>query len=188
MTRPPFPAARTFITLIAVTASVLVGSVPAWAPEVGKPPAPGYPPCTKVGDDGPDTLRGTRKRDVICADEGPDKVYGRQGPDWLFGGPGVDQLWGGPGDDQLRGWELNDKLYGDEGDDLLNGELGNDVIVGGPGKDEFIGSSGNDCFYAVDGEPGDILKGMKGIDHYEADEGDVIQGSTEGPADCYGPA
>ena len=175
---------RTVATLIGVAGSILL-ALPAYAPEVGKPPAPGYPNCTKVGDDGPNTIRGTNKRDVICADEGNDVVYGKGGNDWLFGGPGVNKLFGGPGDDQLRGWELKDQLYGEEGDDLLNGELGNDLIVGGPGKDEFIGSSGDDCFYAIDGESTDVLKGMIGHDRYQADEGDEITGSTETEAKCW---
>jgi hypothetical protein len=69
----------------------------------------------------------------------------------------------------------------------MNGEPGNDIIVGGPGKDTFLGAEGNDCFFAIDGEV-DVLKGMKGRDNHESDPDDVIKGSTEGPADCYGPA
>ena len=171
----------------AVAASVLVGGSPAWAPEVGKPPAPGYPPCTKVGDDGNDVIRGTRKRDVICADEGNDRVYGRGGNDFLFGGPGRDKLYGGAGDDEFHGWTSRDRLFGDEGDDLINGEIGNDIVVGGPGTDEFLGAEGDDCFFAIDGER-DVLKGHNGRDTYEADPNDDVQGSTEAAGDCYAPA
>ena len=171
-------------TLVGVVGSIYI-ALPAYAPVVGKPPAPGYPNCTKVGDDGPNTIRGTKKRDVICADEGNDRVYGLEGNDWLFGGPGKDKLYGGPGDDKLRGWELKDELYGEEGNDFLNGELGNDLIVGGPGKDEFLGSSGDDCMYALDGEGGDVLKGMIGRDSYQADADDEITGSTEDEVACW---
>ena len=167
-------------------ATILLTTLPAWAPTVGSPPAPGYPPCTKVGDDGRDVLRGTKKRDVICADEGNDLVYGRGGPDALFGGPGRDEMHGGSGNDDLRGWQHVDRLYGDAGDDWLNGEPGNDIEVGGPGRDDLLGAAGNDCFFAVDGEV-DELKGMKGVDNHESDPDDQINGSTEGQADCYGP-
>ena len=178
---------RVIVVAATVVGSIVVGALPSWAPTVGQPPAPGYPPCTKVGDDGRDVIRGTKKRDVICADEGNDVVYGRGGADWLFGGPGRDKLYGGAGNDKIRGWQHKDRIFGDEGNDWLNGEPGNDIIVGGPGRDEFLGAAGNDCFYAIDGEV-DELKGMKGRDNHESDPDDQINGSTEGPADCYGPA
>lgn len=161
---------------------------PAWAPQVGQPPAPGYPPCTKVGDDGPDVIRGTKKRDVICPDEGRDVVYGLGGNDVLFGGDGNDRLYGGPGDDEFHSWRGADRLYGEEGNDHINGEIGDDILVGGPGRDVLIGASENDCLFALDGESGDKLKGNLGHDQYEADDGDIIDGSNEQAADCYGPA
>ncbi len=178
---------RTFLISLTVAASLLLGALPSWAPTVGQPPAPGYPPCTKVGDDGNDVIRGTKKRDVICADEGNDRVYGRAGNDWLFGGNGRDKFYGGAGDDRFNTWRGRDRLFGDEGNDKMNGEIGNDILVGGPGRDEFLGAEGNDCFYAIDGEV-DELQGMKGVDNHESDPDDQINGSTEGPADCYGPA
>jgi hypothetical protein len=38
--------APAFLATLAVAGSVLVSAGPAWAPQVGQPPAPGYPPCT----------------------------------------------------------------------------------------------------------------------------------------------
>jgi len=177
-----------FLTLtVGLLGLFLVGQPEAWAPTVGKPPAPGYPPCTKVGDDGPDVIKGTKHRDVICADEGNDIVYGRGGNDVLFGGPGVDHLYGGPGDDEFHAWLQRDFLFGEEGNDHMNGEVGNDVLVGGPGRDVLIGAGEDDCLVAVDGEV-DILKGNQGSDRYEADPIDEVDGSNENAADCYAKA
>jgi Ca2+-binding RTX toxin-like protein len=182
---------RRLIRLLAITALVagsqLLGVTPSWAPTVGQPPAPGYPPCTKVGNDAANVIRGTKKRDVICADEGNDRVYGLGGNDVLFGGPGIDRLYGGPGDDEFHAWLHRDYLFGEEGNDHLNGEIGNDVLVGGPGRDVLVGASEDDCMVAADGEV-DKLKGNLGIDRYEADDIDVIDGSNENAADCYAKA
>ena len=177
-----------FLTLtVGLLGLFLVGQPEAWAPTVGQPPAPGYPPCTKVGDDGPDVIKGTKKRDVICPDEGNDIVYGRGGNDVLFGGNGADRLYGGPGDDEFHSWRGNDRLFGEEGNDRLNGEIGNDIIVGGPGRDVLIGADQDDCLVAIDGEV-DTLKGNQGSDRYEADPIDDVDGSNENAADCYAKA
>jgi Ca2+-binding RTX toxin-like protein len=175
------------LAAFSVVASLLIGTTPSWAPVVGQPPAPGYPPCTKVGDDGPDVLKGTKRRDVICPDEGNDIVYGRRGNDVLFGGDGVDRLFGGPGDDEFHSWRGNDRLFGETGNDHINGEIGNDIVVGGPGRDVLIGASENDCLVAEDGER-DRLKGNLGVDRYEADNIDVIDGSNENRANCFARA
>jgi Ca2+-binding RTX toxin-like protein len=176
---------RRSLTLIAGLVALMFVSQPAaWAPTVGKPPAPGYPPCTKVGDDGPDVIKGTKRRDVICPDEGNDVVYGRGGNDVIFGGNGVDRLFGGPGDDEFHAWRGNDKVFGEEGNDWVNGEIGNDLVVGGPGRDVLWGASENDCLVATDGEV-DRVKGNVGHDTYEADDIDVIDGSNESKADCW---
>jgi Ca2+-binding RTX toxin-like protein len=178
---------RFLAVAVGLVALLVLGQPEAWAPTVGQPPAPGYPPCTKVGDDGPDVIKGTKRRDVICADEGNDIVYGRRGNDVLFGGNGVDRFYGGPGDDEMHTWQGNDRLFGEEGNDHLNGEIGSDIIVGGPGRDVLIGASQDDCLVAADGEV-DKLKGNLGNDRYEADDNDVIDGSNENKADCYAKA
>ncbi|HEX2025107.1 MAG TPA: calcium-binding protein [Actinomycetota bacterium] len=176
---------RLVLSTVAVTSLLVIGASSAPAdPVVGKPPAPGYPPCTHVGDDGPDVIKGTKKRDVICPDEGNDVIYGRGGNDVLMGGLGTDRLYGGPGDDEFHAWKGNDKLFGEEGNDRLNGEIGNDLLVGGPGRDVLIGASEDDCLVATDGEV-DRLKGNLGHDRYEADDNDVIDGSNESKADCW---
>lgn len=178
---------RTAVAALTVAGSLVFGALPAPAPTVGQPPAPGYPPCTKVGDDGRDVIRGTRHRDVICPDEGNDVVYGRGGNDVIFGGNGVDRLYGGPGKDEFHAWQGNDRVFGEEGNDQLNGEIGNDILVGGPGRDVLIGASQDDCLVATDGEV-DRLKGNLGADQYEADDIDIIDGSNENRADCYAHA
>jgi Ca2+-binding RTX toxin-like protein len=179
---------RAWLVMTSVVLTVLVvGQPEAWAPQVGKPPAPGYPPCTKVGNDAANVIRGTRRRDVICADEGNDRVYGLGGNDVLFGGPGVDRIYGGTGDDEVHAWLDRDYVFGEEGNDHLNGEIGNDIIVGGPGRDVLIGASQDDCLVAADGER-DKLKGNLGADRYEADDIDIVDGSNENAADCYAKA
>jgi len=183
------------LVALGVLTSVLAAGFPAYGdPVVGQPPAPGHPKCTIVGDDRPNVIRGTNKRDVICPDEGNDVIYGRGGNDYILGGLGRDKLYGGDGNDTFRAWGGKDRVFGENGDDRLNGEIGNDILVGGPGSDKFIGASGNDCMFAVDAtveNPAgdkDDLSGNKGHDRYEADENDLIRGSTESKADCYGPA
>jgi hypothetical protein len=54
-----------------------------------------------VDDDGDDVIKGTKKRDVICADEG-NVIYGLGGNDVLFGGPGQEDVYGGKGTDEAR--------------------------------------------------------------------------------------
>jgi Ca2+-binding RTX toxin-like protein len=174
----------------AVTAALVGSLVAAWtsparAPQAGEPPAPGYPPCTKVGDDGDNVLKGTKHRDVICADEGNDVVYGRGGNDVLFGGPGVDRIYGEAGADEIHGWLGQDRIFGDSGSDQLNGEIGDDLVVGGSGADLLIGAEGGDCLVATYGLGNDELKGNLGFDRYEADPGDEVNGSNEQASDCW---
>ena len=93
---------------------------------------------TKIGTDGPDTLRGTN---------GNDNLIGKGGNDNLFGLRGRDQLVGGPGKDNV--------LAGDErrpgrGDKTLVGGPGNDFVLGGKGSDNIVGGEGND-FLVEDG-------------------------------------
>jgi Ca2+-binding RTX toxin-like protein len=182
-------SARALLLLGTLLIAVVGGTGPAWAPTVGQPPAPGYPPCTIVGDKSGratnDVIHGTKRRDVICPDEGNDIVYGHGGPDVLMGGLGTDRLYGGPGKDEFHSWKGPDKLYGEKGDDHLNGEIGNDLVVGGPGKDVLLGASESDCLVALDGEGGDMVRGDKGVDRYEADPNDRIRQSAENEADCW---
>ncbi len=91
--------------------------------------------CTITGTRRDDRLRGTRRRDVICAGGGDDRISGAGGDDAIFGDGGDDRLDGGDGDDTL---------YGDAGDDRLDGGDGNDVLAGGDGDDFLAVGRGAD--------------------------------------------
>jgi hypothetical protein len=82
--------------------------------------------ATIVGTDGPDTLRGTNRDDVIAAKGGRDTVLGLQGDDLVCGGSGNDKLRGQGGDDDLRGGAGNDALAGGGGSNRCRGGAGSD--------------------------------------------------------------
>lgn len=65
--------------------------------------------CTIVGNGRDQLLKGTPKRDVICAMGGNDEIRGRNGHDVLRGGPGRDMVFGGDGNDTLDGGKNSDK-------------------------------------------------------------------------------
>ena len=73
--------------------------------------------ATIVGDQAAESIRGTRRADVIVANNGQDRVHGRGGRDRICGGKGRDRLNGG------------------RGRDLLIGGGGKDALRGGPGRD-----------------------------------------------------
>jgi hypothetical protein len=50
---------------------------------------------TRIGSDGPDTLRGTNKADNLVGLDGNDRLFSLAGRDALLGGPGKDAVWGG---------------------------------------------------------------------------------------------
>jgi len=84
-------------------------------------PKPDHTPdCTITGTKGTDNLRGTERRDVICAKGGDDTVIALGGNDIVRGGNGNDGA---------------DELYGGRGRDVLVGGDGKDKLVGGPGND-----------------------------------------------------
>ena len=85
--------------------------------------------ATIGGDDGPDKIRGTRRRDVIDANGGRDVVRGRGGNDVICGGKGPDKLLGGKG---------RDRLFGGKGSDTLRGGPGRDRLRGGPGRNLLV--------------------------------------------------
>ncbi len=93
---------------------------------------------TLVGNDGRNTLTGTRFDDTI---------EGREGRDTLNGGAG------------------NDRLEGGGGDDTLVGGSGNDLMIGGAGADIQTGGAGEDVFRDVDS--GDRLFGGRDADRVE---------------------
>jgi Tol biopolymer transport system component len=85
--------------------------------------------ATIVGSDGPEKIKGTKRRDVIVANGGNDKLSGLAGNDVICGGSGKDKLNGGKG---------NDKLLGQAGKDTLKGGAGKDKLKGGAGKDKQV--------------------------------------------------
>ncbi len=116
--------------------SVTVALTGALTPVSGAHAAP--PTCdgkraTIVGTEGRDTIRGSRRDDVIVALAGRDVIDGRGGDDVVCGGAGYDRIHGGGGDDRILG--QGDGCYWDEGcfyfGDDLSGGAGNDTIIGG---------------------------------------------------------
>jgi Tol biopolymer transport system component len=72
------------------------------------------------GNDKPNVLRGTAKRDCIYGRGAGDTIHGLRGGDPV--------LRGGPGADKLYGWQGRDGLYSVDGE--------RDLVRGGPGGDE----------------------------------------------------
>ena len=71
---------------------------------------------TKIGTDGPDTLRGTNGADNLLGKGGNDVLFALAGDDNLLGGPGKDILFGGSraepsGDKNLVGGDGNDPCW-----------------------------------------------------------------------------
>jgi hypothetical protein len=81
---------------------------------------------TMVGTQDPNRLFGNRRRDVILARGGRDRIRGGRSSDTLCAGAGPDLAFGGGGRD------------------LLLGGAGPDRLVGGPGRDRLIGGPGVD--------------------------------------------
>ena len=121
-------------------------------PSGGTGPAgggPGVPRCagrrvTIVGTGHRDTLRGTRRADVILALGGNDRIRAGRGNDLVCGGAGNDSITGQSGRDRLLGGAGNDRLSGGAGKDSLLGGTGNDRLTGGGARDHCLGGSGRD--------------------------------------------
>jgi Ca2+-binding RTX toxin-like protein len=129
---------------------------------------------TRIGTEGPDTLRGTNgadtlmglgSNDVLFALGGNnDNLVGGKGKDWLaggnelrpgggdknlVGGPGNDGVQGGIGSDNALGGSGNDQVHGDNGSDSVSGGEGRDFVDGARGADRMLGGGGGD--FLVDG-------------------------------------
>jgi Ca2+-binding RTX toxin-like protein len=128
---------------------------------------------TKIGTNGPDTLRGTNEadnllgrggNDVLFGLGGSDNLLGEEGRDWLaggderfpgggdknlVGGPGNDGVQGGLGSDNALGGSGNDFVHGDNGSDSVSGGEGRDFVDGAKGADRMLGGGGGD--FLVDG-------------------------------------
>ena len=132
---------RILLVLAAMALALLLASGVAWA-------------VTKIGTDGPDTLRGTHGDDNLIGMGGNDRLFSLNGRDTLLGGPGKDYVISG-----------NEQRSGG-GDKNLLGGPGNDIVLGGWGSDKVVGGEGNDLL--ADGRPRDvaldIVSGEAGTD------------------------
>jgi Ca2+-binding RTX toxin-like protein len=140
---------------------------------------------TKVGTDGPDTLRGTNGADNLIGKGGNDKLIALRGRDNLIGGPGKDFVIGySRGDKNLVGGSGNDAVIGSKGSDNILGQEGNDFLAGDPAReawyDNISGGDGNDVFFTVN-QPGgkDVVVCAGGFDRVFADRKDVLTPDCE---------
>jgi Ca2+-binding RTX toxin-like protein len=75
------------------------------------------------------------------------KINGNNGDNTLVGTRFADKIKGNDGDDTIRGKGGDDKLKGGADNDVIFGNKGNDKIFGGSGDDDLTGGSGRDGFY-----------------------------------------
>ena len=100
--------------------------------------------ATLLGTPLGETIRGTRRRDVIVALGGNDTIRGRGKRDVICGLGGRDRIFGNRGNDIVRGGKRRDQLFGGKGRDRLFGGPGRDRLFGGPGRDRCRGGAGRD--------------------------------------------
>ena len=167
---------RTIVLLATMALTLLVASGVALA-------------VTRIGTDGPDTLRGTKGDDNLLGKGGNDDLYALNGRDTLLGGPGKDVIvnkprgWAG-GDKILLGGPGNDVVVGGRGSDNTSGDAGNDLLIDGPLResslDKDVGGEGNDVFL-VDNVPAvkDIATCGGGFDRTLADREDLVAPDCE---------
>jgi Ca2+-binding RTX toxin-like protein len=72
-----------------------------------------------TGNDGENSIAGTRYDDTMTGNAGKDTLSGGLGNDVLEGGAGADSLLGGGGNDVFLGFEAGDRVRGDAGEDTL---------------------------------------------------------------------
>jgi len=172
---------RTILLLATMALTLLVASGVALA-------------VTKIGTDGPDTLRGTNGADNLLGKGGNDKLFGLGGRDNLLGGSGKDIVLGGNergaggGDKNLVGGSGNDAVIGALGADNIVGEEGNDLVADGPNRefstDKLSAGDGNDVV-GVFNDPAfrDIVTCGDGFDWVFADKKDEVAPDCERVAD-----
>ena len=168
---------RTILLLATMSLTLLVASGVALA-------------VTKIGTNGPDTLRGTNKADSLLGRSANDILLALAGNDNLLGGPGKDIVYGGDenrqsgGDKNMVGGSGNDSVIGGRGSDIVLGEEGNDLVVDGPDRefatDNVSGGDGNDVVAAVN-RPAfvDIVSCGEGLDRVIVDRKDVLAPDCE---------
>ena len=176
---------RTIVLLATMTLTLLVASGVALA-------------VTRIGTDGPDTLRGTKGNDNLIGKGANDTLLSLAGDDTLLGGPGKDVVNGGSlaqplaGNKNLVGGEGNDAVQGGLGSDNVLGGEGNDYLFGGefdtpPVKDTLSGAEGNDVIDVLNKPAGkDVVTCGSGFDRVLADRADAVAPNCEkvliGPA------
>src|SRR5919106_6609565 len=141
---------------------------------------------TRIGTDGPDTLRGTKGDDNLIGKGGNDILLSLAGDDTLLGGPGKDVVNGGNLAEPFAG---NKNLVGGEGNDAVQGGLGSDNVLGGEGNDFMLGGefeppavkdtlSGGESNEVIDvlNKPAgkDVVSCGSGLDRILADRADVF--------------
>jgi hypothetical protein len=126
---------RTILLLATMTLTLLVASGVALA-------------VTKIGTDGPDTLRGTNGDDILLGRGGNDTLLSLAGNDDLLGGRGKDWVLG---TNERRALGGNKNLVGGPGNDGVEGGLGSDTLLGGSGNDFADGDRGSDNISGADG-------------------------------------
>ncbi len=146
---------------------------------------------TRIGTEGPDTLRGTNGADTLIGKGGNDILLALAGNDTLLGGSGKDIVNGGSLSRPLGG---NKTLVGGDGNDAVQGGLGSDNGVGGNGNDlllggEFVtpaamdtisGGDGNDVIDVFNKPAGtDVVTCDGGFDRVLADRADVVAPDCE---------
>jgi Ca2+-binding RTX toxin-like protein len=170
---------RTILLLATMALTLLVASGVALA-------------VTRIGTNGPDTLRGTNRADNLLGNGGNDILLGLAGNDQLLGGPGKDIVNGGnlarpfKGDKNLVGGEGNDAVQGGLTSDNLLAQEGNDYMVGGeffdqpPAKDTLSGGDGTDVVVVINDPAGkDVVVCGRGLDRVWADRDDQIAPDCE---------
>src|SRR5215213_5261346 len=90
---------------------------------------------TKIGTNGPDTLRGTNGADNLLGKGANDRLFSLAGRDNLLGGPGKDVVFGG----RIVGSCCQDNDFSG-GDKNVLGGPGNDDVNGGRGSDNIVGA------------------------------------------------
>jgi RTX calcium-binding nonapeptide repeat (4 copies) len=157
--------------------------------------------ATIVGDDGPNTLTGTPRGDLVRAKGGDDTVSSLGGRDFVVAGDGNDAVdagagrdfaRGGEGDDTIRGGgggpgQRGDALHGNPGNDTVTGGAGFDLVTGNAGADNLNGGPGCDRIFA--GPDDDRLAGGQGFSFRRlarapgsAGRGAILSGQASGSA------
>ena len=147
---------------------------------------------TKIGTNGPDTLKGTNGNDNLLGKGANDRLFALNGRDTLLGGPGEDwvdthptearrghkDLFGGPGNDLVIGGWDSDTVVGEDGNDLLFDGPDRDVAL-----DKLSGGAGTDVIgvasLRLKATAADIVTCGSGFDRVVADTKDVVAPDCE---------